>query len=434
VYSLHPLEFIRQLLIPSVLLTPLEPISNSDPGIITFYYGPFLFILFLWGVIKGRKKEKILGAVVAFSFLLALGKYNGFYEFIPMVTLFRFPSNWILLSIIPLVFVSTYGLLKIRNIKLRKGIFAVIALDLLLYALPMHTPWGDLTFISKAPLRIRGLEQIPTESRLFHSPLITNQLHNWGIKSKDKWLLMKGILSPSVGVAYGLKEVSSYHVLTSQRHWNFLSRLAALPVSSPLFDFAGVSKIITLKNGTPRTTVLRGTINGPASPSATPGHLSGFRGSILAKPNLQSFPDLHPGSQVKTDEKRVKLMSKWDDFVVKDNHNFKSKAFVMGGKEAKVLENAPGHLKVSAEGPGQLVVSEAFYPGWRVWIDGKKAFLEPFEDEFLSVKLNEGRHRIRFHYRPLSFFVGGVLSLLTVFIIIFRKFISLRKEKGGFRW
>ncbi len=60
-----------------------------------------------------------------------------------------------------------------------------------------------------------------------------------------------------------------------------------------------------------------------------------------------------------------------------------------------------------------LVLSDAFYPGWNVYVDGARAELFPADYAFMGVILPEGAHEVSFRYEPVSFRVGLWISVVT---------------------
>ncbi len=71
-------------------------------------------------------------------------------------------------------------------------------------------------------------------------------------------------------------------------------------------------------------------------------------------------------------------------------------------------------LRVTTDSPGQLVLSDAHYPGWRVEVDGQPASIQRADLYFRSIALDEGTHHVWFYYRPLSVRLGLGLSLGSV--------------------
>jgi len=88
-------------------------------------------------------------------------------------------------------------------------------------------------------------------------------------------------------------------------------------------------------------------------------------------------------------------------------------------------------LNVKNDSPSLLVTSEVYYPGWKVYVDGKKDNIIEVNGGFRGVILNEGEHIIKFNYVPTMFTLGCVLLLLSCFICI-AIFILLRRERQNY--
>jgi hypothetical protein len=71
-------------------------------------------------------------------------------------------------------------------------------------------------------------------------------------------------------------------------------------------------------------------------------------------------------------------------------------------------------LQVSLHAPGYLVLSDAWYPGWKATVDGERAAIERANVHFRAVYLDEGTHTVRFTYRPASYPIGLGISLFIV--------------------
>lgn len=66
--------------------------------------------------------------------------------------------------------------------------------------------------------------------------------------------------------------------------------------------------------------------------------------------------------------------------------------------------------------PGILVVSDAFYPGWRARVDGEDAPIFPVDILFRGVTLGPGAHDVTIYYAPTSVILGGAISLATTLV------------------
>jgi len=75
-------------------------------------------------------------------------------------------------------------------------------------------------------------------------------------------------------------------------------------------------------------------------------------------------------------------------------------------------------LRVSAPAGGFLVSSEAYYPGWQAWIDGARVPVLLTNVAFRGVRVPAGEHLVVFVFRPWIFVWGGLLSLLSLALVL----------------
>jgi xanthosine utilization system XapX-like protein len=90
--------------------------------------------------------------------------------------------------------------------------------------------------------------------------------------------------------------------------------------------------------------------------------------------------------------------------------------------------NGPGNVRVrprrygydldaSMASAGWVVISQAAWKGWRAYVDGRRVEIQIANHAFLSVYVPEGRHQIRFIYRPASFVTGRAISAATAVLL-----------------
>jgi Bacterial membrane protein YfhO len=75
-------------------------------------------------------------------------------------------------------------------------------------------------------------------------------------------------------------------------------------------------------------------------------------------------------------------------------------------------------VEVRARARGQLVLLDAFYPGWRAEVDGRSTPIRPANGAFRAVAVGPGRHKVHFSYRPASVIAGGVISLVALGVLV----------------
>lgn len=87
---------------------------------------------------------------------------------------------------------------------------------------------------------------------------------------------------------------------------------------------------------------------------------------------------------------------------------------------APIIEYSPNRIvvEVDLEEQGLLVLSEVWYPGWRVRSDGQEAVLQRVEGTLRGVLLDRGSHTVEFRYQPWTASVGAVLSGGTALLLL----------------
>jgi hypothetical protein len=83
------------------------------------------------------------------------------------------------------------------------------------------------------------------------------------------------------------------------------------------------------------------------------------------------------------------------------------------------------HVQVNAPAPSVLVLAQAHYPGWKVYVDGQPAELLRADYAFTGTTVAAGTHDVEFRFQPASFNAGLVVSLASVAVGI----VAYRKAK-----
>ncbi|MBW2419378.1 MAG: YfhO family protein [Deltaproteobacteria bacterium] len=90
------------------------------------------------------------------------------------------------------------------------------------------------------------------------------------------------------------------------------------------------------------------------------------------------------------------------------------------GRPARIVHDGESvvEIEVEMEAPGLAVLGDSFYPGWLASVDGEPATIHPTNHLFRGVAVPEGRHRVRFEYRPRSFELGLLSSGLGLLLVV----------------
>jgi hypothetical protein len=74
-------------------------------------------------------------------------------------------------------------------------------------------------------------------------------------------------------------------------------------------------------------------------------------------------------------------------------------------------------IEADLSADGFLVLSDTYYPGWEVFVDGREDRIYQADYLFRAVFLEEGKHVVEFRYNPLSFRIGLAISLVSAAIL-----------------
>ena len=125
--------------------------------------------------------------------------------------------------------------------------------------------------------------------------------------------------------------------------------------------------------------------------------------------------------------KEIKLPSQWSDYRVLENEYYLGRAYILSHdgqkREVKFLIDEPQKVVLEARaGEGDiLILSDLDYPGWKVYMDGKKVRGRFNYKCFRSIRLEPGVHKIEWMYESnvqKNYLLFSGLSLFALLAII----------------
>ncbi|VAW34110.1 hypothetical protein MNBD_CHLOROFLEXI01-5109, partial [hydrothermal vent metagenome] len=75
-------------------------------------------------------------------------------------------------------------------------------------------------------------------------------------------------------------------------------------------------------------------------------------------------------------------------------------------------------IQATTEEPRLLVLSDTFYPGWQAEIDNVPTEILQTNVALRGIVVPAGSHTITMQFRPLTFYLGVAISLLTVLVVL----------------
>ncbi len=88
--------------------------------------------------------------------------------------------------------------------------------------------------------------------------------------------------------------------------------------------------------------------------------------------------------------------------------------------DVRFIEDAPEQVRIEvrSNAAGYVVLSDLAYPGWTATVDGNPQPILPANAVGRAVAVPEGPHEVVFSFRPISFRIGGLVTLATAFLLL----------------
>ncbi|NUO09613.1 MAG: YfhO family protein [Candidatus Brocadia sp.] len=87
----------------------------------------------------------------------------------------------------------------------------------------------------------------------------------------------------------------------------------------------------------------------------------------------------------------------------------------------KILSYEPNKviIETKTDKHGMLVLSDVYYPGWKVKVDGESDTIYRVDGLIRGVLVDQGNHEIIFYYRPQSFFLGVAIAGVSLLVCLY---------------
>ncbi len=104
---------------------------------------------------------------------------------------------------------------------------------------------------------------------------------------------------------------------------------------------------------------------------------------------------------------------------------------IPGHSEIKFIRYQPSYIeiKVNTTLPGLCVISNTYFPGWKVYVDKKESKIIRTDFAFDGIFLEKGDHTVVLKYEPLSFVIGLMLTMAGIFSLVLASILWSRNGK-----
>ena len=83
-------------------------------------------------------------------------------------------------------------------------------------------------------------------------------------------------------------------------------------------------------------------------------------------------------------------------------------------------------LEADLDSPGLVVLSDVYYPGWELEIDGKRAPIYRVNGLMRGSAVPSGRHRLVYRYDPASVRIGRLVSIAGIAALLILGLLCVR--------
>jgi hypothetical protein len=98
---------------------------------------------------------------------------------------------------------------------------------------------------------------------------------------------------------------------------------------------------------------------------------------------------------------------------------------------ASIIEYLPHRVTMNAQTdtPGVLVLSDTWYPGWYVTVNGQNAHVLRVNCSLRGVYLDSGTHQVQFRFRPPSLYFGVAVTTATLLTTALMAWLGWRQRR-----
>lgn len=448
--SSYEIRMLLSAVLPHYTHMSAEAGEIMDISMISTYMGLLTIIVFCIALIKISKYRWQYFLLAIFSFLMMLGNnaflHPVFQRFFPLFDTLRFPSLW---RCIFTVFILLLAAETLEDILSQRGkierftivCVGVFILFLLLYIVASGLP-DNLEKVNV--FKLRRDFQLDLYVCLFYIILLGIIIFVWKIRNQNiVWLLILGMAADIFVGQYYLYPMTA----TRWNQWDFEELRENQPGVKEWFendknrthsiDYSNAERSRNERDSLDSyTIVMEHTLGEEGYLSVLLDYIQTYTKSAHCKLSVDvpeiymtndvvSYDDADYNEWIEDEE-----VSPYQIFVEEKATDHADDGILEADISTEHFFGGDILLDVSQNMNGYLVIQQSYYPGWNVYIDGKKAGVEKINGAFLGVYLESGEHRVRFVFKPLDFYVGAAITLgyLALFIV---SLVHYLKGKGN---
>ncbi len=142
--------------------------------------------------------------------------------------------------------------------------------------------------------------------------------------------------------------------------------------------------------------------------------------------NILEIGEYNVGDEIDFEIVLLENSTKFNDvtFYTLDENNYKKQISILQSNNSlDIVEYKGNYIKanIDVEDDKMLYTSIPVDKGWTVRVDGKKVDVTEIFNSLIGLELENGEHELEFVYIPRGLYAGGVLSLVSLLIVVISK-------------
>lgn len=408
--------------------------STSYIGLLSLFF-VLISTIFLFKNKGGMMIYRVIALLTLITALLSLGKYaptHIFYSF-PPLSLFRVPSRFILFTQFFLVILAAYGAKKVIEIVPRGFQFLVGLIFISLAVGDIFTHWynynpiGSFKSWTSPPETakvIKGLD--PHQPRI----LSLGNGENWNDvfvpsgwnNEVGKYFFFRNSLDQNLNLLFDINQLNVFETLPTRRY------LILNAILNSNFDFEENRITVNQKaknildNNNVRFIISTKEIQNDQYNKIFEIENGGFFYKIFESKDNAGYGKMYFDYKTADTLKDITEFFNNSDLektaILEKDTKYKNLEQGSYNIRVKSIKNQSFEFEVETEKPGIFVVPVSYYPGWQAELNRARVEILAANLNSQAIELPIGKHNVTFSYKPVSFRLGLVISLVSYFIII----------------
>lgn len=295
------------------------------------------------------------------------------------------------------------------------ALLAVVMLDVR-HATGAHGPWRDLPVRFGQAFRFRGAEDSPLGASEFSKLL--------ELSGYDRVNLHQAFPTKTIRPLGRAYMISDYEPMSPNRRRRLNAALGGSPACvlwgldpdrhPGLYDLTSVRYELSLQQ---RHAEAEGSEQRPSANDAADAS------RLRARTNTDALPRAYLVGAYEIcspDEALRRVATASFDFrttvLLEKDPGMPASATGHALEPAKIIAYAPQRVAIATQSdrPQLLVLTDTYYPGWRAFVDDVETEVFQANYVFRAVRVPSGLHVVVFEYRPASYRIGVMLSVVSI--------------------